>query len=98
VYTVSQESRYLLIQGIPALGVYGDLVKEFALYGAIGEYRLLDEYPAEEFTEVMWIIKFSQPGIAEICHSLHVLSSYLQSFFPPSPLHTMSQKCTKFES
>lgn len=45
----------MLVQGIPALGVYEDLVKEFALYGAVEEYRLLDEYPAEEFTEVMWI-------------------------------------------
>ena len=55
VYTVSQESRYLLVQGVPALGVYQDLIKEFALYGAVEEYRLLDEYPAEEFTEVLWI-------------------------------------------
>jgi len=35
--------------------VYKDLIKEFALYGAVEEYRLLDEYPAEEFTEVLWI-------------------------------------------
>jgi len=45
----------LLVQGIPALGIYEDLIKEFALYGAIEEYRVLDEYPAEEFTEVMWV-------------------------------------------
>jgi len=57
VYTVSQESRYLLVQGIPALGIYEDLVKEFALYGAIEEYRLLDDYPAEQFTDVM-LVKF----------------------------------------
>jgi len=55
VYTVSQESRYLLVQGVPALGLHQDLIKEFALYGAVEEYRLLDEYPAEEFTEVMRI-------------------------------------------
>jgi len=55
VYSVSQESRYLLVQGVPALGVHQDLIKEFALYGAVEEYRLLDEYPAEEFTEVLWI-------------------------------------------
>lgn len=57
MYTVSQESRYLLVQGIPALGIYEDLVKEFALYGAIEEYRLLDDYPAEQFTDVM-LVKF----------------------------------------
>lgn len=45
----------MLVQGVPALGLHQDLIKEFALYGAVEEYRLLDEYPAEEFTEVIWI-------------------------------------------
>jgi len=67
VYTVSQESRHLLVQGIPAIGVYRDLIKEFALYGAIEEYRLLDDYPAEEFTEVMWI-KFVRIQSARCLH------------------------------
>ncbi|XP_074840848.1 RNA-binding protein 48 [Carettochelys insculpta] len=57
VYTVNLESRYLLIQGVPALGVMKELVEQFALYGAIEEYNALDEYPAEQFTEV-YLIKF----------------------------------------
>ena len=67
MYTVSQESGHLLVQGIPAIGVYRDLIKEFALYGAIEEYRLLDDYPAEEFTEVMWI-KFVRIQSARCLH------------------------------
>ncbi|XP_046342744.2 uncharacterized protein LOC124123586 [Haliotis rufescens] len=57
VYTVNQESRYLLVQGVPAVGGCAELVKLFAVYGAIEEYRILDEYPAEEFTEV-YLFKF----------------------------------------
>ncbi|XP_062386291.1 RNA-binding protein 48 [Sardina pilchardus] len=52
VYTINLESRYLLVQGVPAIGVMTELVQLLALYGAIEEYRVLDEYPAEEFTEV----------------------------------------------
>ncbi|KFV51478.1 RNA-binding protein 48, partial [Gavia stellata] len=59
VYTINLESRYLLIQGVPALGVMKELVEQFALYGAIEEYHALDEYPAEQFTEV-YLIKFQK--------------------------------------
>ncbi|KAM7120314.1 RNA-binding protein 48 isoform 2-T2 [Molossus nigricans] len=34
-----------------------ELVERFALYGAIEQYNALDEYPAEDFTEV-YLIKF----------------------------------------
>ena len=57
VYSASQESRYLLVQGVPALGAHQELVKQFALYGTIQEYNILDQYPAEEFTEV-FLFKF----------------------------------------
>ncbi|XP_019388743.1 PREDICTED: RNA-binding protein 48 isoform X2 [Crocodylus porosus] len=59
VYTINLESCYLLIQGVPALGVMKELVEQFALYGAIEEYNALDEYPAEQFTEV-YLIKFQK--------------------------------------
>ncbi|NXS54281.1 RBM48 protein, partial [Brachypteracias leptosomus] len=65
VYTINLESRYLLIQGVPALGVMKELVEQFALYGAIEEYHALDEYPAEEFTEV-YLIKFQKLQCARV--------------------------------
>ncbi|NXT02464.1 RBM48 protein, partial [Jacana jacana] len=65
VYTVNLESRYLLIQGVPALGVMKELVEQFALYGAIEEYHALDEYPAEQFTEV-YLIKFQKLPCARV--------------------------------
>eukprot|EP00112_Aurelia_sp_Birch-Aquarium-sp1_P020336 Seg5218.1 transcript_id=Seg5218.1/GoldUCD/mRNA.D3Y31 product="RNA-binding protein 48" protein_id=Seg5218.1/GoldUCD/D3Y31 len=55
VYTINQESKYLLVQGIPSVGVCKELIELFAIYGAVEEYRYLDEYPAEEFTDVYWI-------------------------------------------
>lgn len=58
VYTINLESQYLLIQGVPAVGAMKELVERFALYGAIEQYNALDEYPAEEFTEV-FLIKFT---------------------------------------
>ncbi|KAL2080036.1 hypothetical protein ACEWY4_023829 [Coilia grayii] len=59
VYTINLESRYLLVQGVPAIGVMEELVQLLALYGTIEEYRVLDEYPAEEFTEV-YLFKFQK--------------------------------------
>ncbi|KAJ3608665.1 hypothetical protein NHX12_023196 [Muraenolepis orangiensis] len=59
VYTINLESRYLMVQGVPAIGVMSELVQRCALYGAIEEYRPLDEYPAEQFTEV-YLVKFQK--------------------------------------
>ncbi|XP_072183513.1 RNA-binding protein 48 [Excalfactoria chinensis] len=42
-----------------------ELVEQFALYGAIEEYHALDEYPAEQFTEV-YLIKFQNLQCARV--------------------------------
>ncbi|KAF6086728.1 RNA binding motif protein 48 [Phyllostomus discolor] len=42
-----------------------ELVERFALYGAIEQYNALDEYPAEDFTEV-YLIKFMNLQSARI--------------------------------
>nr|XP_048292564.1 RNA-binding protein 48 isoform X2 [Myodes glareolus] len=65
VYTINLESQYLLIQGVPAVGAMKELVERFALYGAIEQYNALDEYPAEDFTEV-YLIKFVKLQSARI--------------------------------
>ncbi|KAM8884933.1 RNA-binding protein 48 [Synchiropus picturatus] len=59
VYTINLESCYVMIQGVPAIGVMNELVQLCALYGVVQEYRPLDEYPAEEFTEV-YLVKFQR--------------------------------------
>uniref|UniRef100_A0A8C6T1G3 RNA-binding protein 48 n=1 Tax=Neogobius melanostomus TaxID=47308 RepID=A0A8C6T1G3_9GOBI len=59
VYTINLESRYVMVQGVPAIGVMNELIQLCALYGTVEEYRPLDEYPAEEFTEV-YLVKFQR--------------------------------------
>lgn len=54
-YTINQESKYVMVVGVPAVGATKELLQQFALYGEIEEYRHLDEYPGEEFTEAYWI-------------------------------------------
>ncbi|CAG8739926.1 2686_t:CDS:2, partial [Funneliformis mosseae] len=46
---------YLVVENVPALGLTKELLELFALYGTIEEYRCLDDYPCEEFTDVYWI-------------------------------------------
>lgn len=48
-----------MVQGVPAIGVMTELIQLCALYGVVEEYRPLDEYPAEEFTEV-YLVKFQK--------------------------------------
>lgn len=59
VYTVSQESRYLLVQGVPAVGGQHDLLKMFSQFGVVDEYRVLDEYPSDQFTDT-YLIKYQR--------------------------------------
>lgn len=37
VYTVNQESKYLLVQNVHALGVTKELLELFSLYGDVAE-------------------------------------------------------------
>lgn len=55
VYTVCDESRYIIVRNVPALGCIDELVKLFGQFGPIEEYRLLDEEECEPFTDVYWI-------------------------------------------
>ena len=65
VYTVNQESKYLLVQNVHALGVTKELLELFSLYGDIAEFRLLDEFPTEDYCDVYWI-KFTRIDSARI--------------------------------
>lgn len=38
VYTVCDESRYLIVRNVPSLGCGDDLLKLFASYGEVEEY------------------------------------------------------------
>jgi len=66
VYTIAQESRYLIVYNVPRISVEDELIKLFALYGTIEEYRCMHEMEAEdEYCDVYWI-KFSELPEARI--------------------------------
>lgn len=55
VYTVCDESRYLIVRNVPALGCGDDLLKLFSTYGEVEECKPMDAEDCEEFTDVFWI-------------------------------------------
>ncbi|KAK6922245.1 RNA recognition motif domain [Dillenia turbinata] len=55
VYTVCDESRYLVVRNVPALGCGDDLLRLFSSYGEIEECKPMDAEDCEPFTDVYWI-------------------------------------------
>ncbi|KAK0575025.1 hypothetical protein LWI29_032771 [Acer saccharum] len=55
VYTICDESRYLIVRNVPAIGCGDDLLKLFASYGDIEECKPMDAEDCERFTDVYWI-------------------------------------------
>ncbi|KAK2430702.1 RNA-binding (RRM/RBD/RNP motifs) family protein [Trifolium repens] len=55
VYTVSDESRYLIVRNVPALGCGNDLLQLFSTYGQVEECKPMDAEDCEQFTDVYWI-------------------------------------------
>ncbi|KAL9246488.1 hypothetical protein vseg_020017 [Gypsophila vaccaria] len=55
VYTVCDESKYLIVRNVPALGCGEELQKLFASYGDVEECKPMDAEECAEFTDVYWI-------------------------------------------
>ncbi|KAG8488395.1 hypothetical protein CXB51_016550 [Gossypium anomalum] len=55
VYTVCDESRYLIVRNVPALGCGDDLLKLFANYGDVEECKPMDAEDCKQFIDVYWI-------------------------------------------
>ncbi|KAF9207857.1 RNA-binding protein 48 [Podila verticillata] len=58
VYTINHESRHLIIENVPSYGVIDELVDLCGIHGEIEEYRRLDTYPSEQFTQA-YLISYS---------------------------------------
>ncbi|KAM0943132.1 putative RNA-binding protein [Dioscorea sansibarensis] len=65
VYTVCDESRYLIVRNVPALGCGDELCNLFRSYGEVEECKPMDAEDCEPFTDVYWI-KFVQVNSARI--------------------------------
>ncbi|KAL5537532.1 hypothetical protein UlMin_044747 [Ulmus minor] len=55
VYTVCDESRYLIVRNVPALGCGVEVQKLFSSYGDVEESKPMDGEDCEPFTDVYWI-------------------------------------------
>ncbi|GFP97461.1 RNA-binding protein 48 [Phtheirospermum japonicum] len=59
VYTVCDESKYLIVKNVPSLGCGDELLKLFSNYGQVEECKPMDAEDCEAYTDVYWI-KFHQ--------------------------------------
>lgn len=57
VYTVNDESKYLIINGVPAIKIKGELEVLCLKYGDVDILQFLPDYPHEEFTEA-YLLKY----------------------------------------
>ncbi|XP_045823499.1 RNA-binding protein 48-like isoform X1 [Trifolium pratense] len=55
VYTVCDESRYLIVRNVPALGCGNDMLQLFSTCGEVEECKPMDAEDCEQFTDVYWI-------------------------------------------
>ncbi|KAF8676707.1 hypothetical protein HU200_046821 [Digitaria exilis] len=59
VYTVCDESKYLIVRNVPSLGCGDDLANLFGAYGPVEECKPMDAEDCDPYTDVFFI-KFSQ--------------------------------------
>lgn len=66
VYTIAQESRYLIVENVPALGLVENLLKLCSSFGPVQSHRLLDDHTsATNYCDVVWI-QFATTAAARI--------------------------------
>lgn len=57
VYTVNDESKYLIVNGVPAIKIGSELESLCLRYGDVQVLDILPDYPCEEYTEV-YLLKY----------------------------------------
>lgn len=55
VYTVCDESKYLIVHNVPSLGCVNELCKLFQSYGEVEDCKPMDAEDCEPFTDIFWI-------------------------------------------
>jgi hypothetical protein len=89
VYTIAQESKYLLVQRIPSIaGVMEQLIPYFNQYGTIEQYWKLDDYEKqdEQFVDTVMIkfVKIHQARLAKCkLDDMNFLGSILHICYAP---------------
>ncbi|KAL6543647.1 hypothetical protein OROGR_010144 [Orobanche gracilis] len=65
VYTVCDESKYLIVRNVPSLGCGEELMKLFSTYGQVEECKPMDAEDCEPYTDV-YRVKFHQSNNARL--------------------------------
>lgn len=86
VYTINQESVYIIVTNVPAVGGTEELRNICDQYGMIDEFHALDDYPCEEFTEA-YLVKYDSLPTARVAKKKlddkSFLGSTLHVFYAP---------------
>lgn len=53
VYTVNDESKYVLVYNIPAINVLQELKQELECFGRVKEFTVIEDKEVEHFTQVV---------------------------------------------
>lgn len=73
MYTVSQESVYVILTGVPSVGASSELRIKCEQFGDVVELYLLDDYPCEKFTDA-FLVKY------KLIQSARYVVLYLDNF------------------
>ncbi|XP_067934145.1 RNA-binding protein 48-like [Watersipora subatra] len=65
VYSVSDESIYLLIQGVPSIGIAKELHATCLAHGNVSALSVLEDYPSEQFTKT-YLLKYENINSARV--------------------------------
>eukprot|EP00002_Diphylleia_rotans_P035320 TRINITY_DN7694_c0_g1_i9.p1 TRINITY_DN7694_c0_g1~~TRINITY_DN7694_c0_g1_i9.p1 ORF type:complete len:192 (+),score=40.39 TRINITY_DN7694_c0_g1_i9:44-619(+) len=86
VFTTAHESKYLIVKNVPSFGNVHELLQQFALYGPIEEWRIMDEVESEKYTDTYWI-KFCNIKNARFAKrkndDLHFIGNLLNVTYAP---------------
>ncbi|CAG5120225.1 unnamed protein product [Candidula unifasciata] len=60
VYTVNNESSYILIQGVPSVGATQELHKLCSNFGLVDKFNALDDYPSEDKYSEVYLVRYKK--------------------------------------
>lgn len=60
VYTIAQESKYIIIENVPSLGIVNEMLVRCRLYGKVESYGLLDNHASSTDNHDVYLIKYDK--------------------------------------
>lgn len=99
VFCIAQESIYVLIDNVHAIGVDAELIATVSQFAPIEEHQLLHDRATEEFTEAH-LFKFANieqaRKVKKSCNELYFMGKHLHADYAPE-FETQAETMTKIE-